>query len=156
RRANAVASLHGDVSRAMWQCLYPGRSEDEVPIDHITNGIHVPSWIAPQMRQLFDRHLGPEWIKNSSDPAIWDRIGVIDNGELWETHQVLKAELISFVRSRAARQAEQRGEPREVVQRLGRALSPDALTIGFARRFATYKRANLLFQDLEQIAALIN
>ncbi|HEY1599457.1 MAG TPA: alpha-glucan family phosphorylase [Pirellulales bacterium] len=156
RRANAVASLHGDVSRAMWQPLYPGRSEDEVPIDHITNGIHVPSWLAPQMRQLFDRHLGPDWIRSSSDPSLWDKIGTIDNGELWETHQVLKADLISFVRSRAVRQAEQRGEPREVLARLGRALSPDVLTIGFARRFATYKRANLLFQDLEQIAALIN
>ncbi|HEY4311310.1 MAG TPA: alpha-glucan family phosphorylase [Pirellulales bacterium] len=156
RRANAVASLHGDVSRAMWQCLYPGRSEDEVPIDHVTNGIHVPSWLAPQMRQLYDRHLGPEWIRRSSDPTLWDKIPSIDNGELWETHQVLKSELISFVRGRAMRQAEQRGEPRETVQRLGRALSPDALTIGFARRFATYKRANLLFQDLEQIAALLN
>jgi len=156
RRANAVASLHGDVSRAMWQCLYPGRTEDEVPIDHITNGIHVPSWLAPQMRQLFDRHLGPDWIRRSSDPALWEKIGAIDNGELWETHQVLKSELISFVRARAMRQAEERGEPREIVARLGRALRPDALTIGFARRFATYKRANLLFQDLEKIADLIN
>jgi starch phosphorylase len=156
RRANAVASLHGDVSRAMWQCLYPGRAEDEVPIDHITNGIHVPSWLAPQMRQLFDRHLGPDWIRSSSDPALWDKIAGIDNGELWETHQVLKAELISFVRSRATRQAEERGESREMLVRLSRACSQDALTIGFARRFATYKRANLIFQDLEQIAALIN
>ena len=97
RRANAVASLHGDVSRAMWQCLYPGRTEDEVPIDHITNGIHVPSWLAPQMRQLFDRHLGPDWIRRSSDPTLWDKIPTIDNGELWETHQVLKSDLISFV-----------------------------------------------------------
>jgi starch phosphorylase len=156
RRSNAVSSLHGDVSRSMWQPLYPGRAEEEVPIDHITNGIHVPSWIAPQMRQLFDRHLGPDWIRNSSDPAIWDKIGPIDNGELWETHQVLKAALLAFVRERAMRQAERCGAPRTTVQRLGRALSLDALTIGFARRFATYKRANLLFQDLEQISALIN
>jgi len=156
RRSNAVSSLHGDVSRAMWQPLYPGRTEDEVPIDHITNGIHVPSWVAPQMRQLFDRHLGPDWIRYSSDPTRWDKIGGIDNGELWETHQVLKAELLAFVRERSVKQAVRRGEPRNVIQRLGRAFSLDALTIGFARRFATYKRANLLFSDLEQIAALIN
>jgi starch phosphorylase len=156
RRANAVASLHGDVSRAMWQCLYPGRSEDEVPIGHITNGIHVPSWIAPQMRQLYDRHLGPDWIRRNSDPHLWDRVAGVDNGEIWETHQVLKAELLAFVRERSVRQAEQRGEPRDVVNRLSRSLSLDALTIGFARRFATYKRANLILKDLERIAALIN
>jgi starch phosphorylase len=156
RRANAVSSLHGDVSRAMWQTLYPGFSEDEVPIGHITNGVHVPSWVAPQMRQLFDRHLGPEWIRHSSDPAIWDKICDIDNGELWETHQVLKAAMLAFVRERLMAQVERRGEPHETVRRFGRALSLDALTIGFARRFATYKRANLLFQDLEQIATLIN
>jgi starch phosphorylase len=141
RRSNAVSSLHGDVSRAIWRPLYPGRGEDEVPIDHITNGVHVPTWIAPQMRLLFDRHLGPDWIKNSSDPAIWDKIAGVDNGELWETHQLLKASLLDFVRARAGKQAAQRNEPAEVVKRLGRALSLDALTIGFARRFATYKRA---------------
>lgn len=156
RQSNAVASLHGDVSRSMWQPLYPGRSEDEVPIGHITNGVHVPSWIAPQMRQLFDRHLGPDWIKNSSDPGIWEKVKGIDNGELWETHQVLKASMLDFIRERAMKQAEARGESREIVHKLSRAMSLDALTIGFARRFATYKRANLIFKDLEQIASLIN
>ena len=156
RRANAVSSLHGDVSRAMWQHLYPGRSEDEVPIDHVTNGVHVPSWVAPQMRQLYDRHLGPDWIRHHSDPTIWEKIDHVDNGELWETHQVLKSRLLEFVRERAARQAQNRGEPKEIVTRLTRALRLDALTIGFARRFATYKRANLMFQDLEQISTLIN
>jgi starch phosphorylase len=156
RRSNAVSSLHGDVSRAMWTCLYPGRTEDEVPIDHITNGVHVPTWIAPQMRQLFDRHLGPDWISRNSDPDLWEKTPAINNGEIWETHQVLKGELLAFTRQRLVRQAMRRGEPRELVNRLSRALSPDALTIGFARRFATYKRANLLFRDLEQIAQLIN
>lgn len=156
RRANAVSSLHGDISRAMWQELYPSRPEDEIPIDHITNGVHVPTWLAPQMRQLFDRHLGPDWITCSSEPELWDKVATIDNGELWETHQVLKSELLAFVRQRSAIQADDRGESRDVVQRLSRAMTQDALTIGFARRFATYKRANLLFRDLEQIAALIN
>ena len=156
RRANAVSALHGDVSRSMWKRLYPSRVEDDVPIGHVTNGIHVPSWLAPQMRQLFDRHLGSDWIQRSSDPQLWDRVDAIDNGEIWETHQVLKAELFTFVRERASRHAEKRGESRDVVQRLSRALSLDALTIGFARRFATYKRANLLFRDLQKIANLIN
>jgi starch phosphorylase len=155
RRANAVSSLHGEVSRAMWMPLFPGRPEDEVPIGHVTNGIHVPTWLAPQMRQLFDRHLG-DWARRSGEPEVWQAIQAVDDGEVWETHQVLKARLLAFVRRRAVRQAERRSEPAEVIERCQRSLSLDALTIGFARRFATYKRANLLFRDLETIAALIN
>ncbi len=156
RRANAVSSLHGEVSRAMWTAMWPGRPEDEVPIGHITNGIHVPTWLAPQMRQLYDRHLGADWASNSADSAMWEKTRNIDDGELWETHQVLKAKLLSFVRSRVAKQAERRGESSEVIERCQRVLSLDALTIGFARRFATYKRADLLFRDIERIAELIN
>jgi starch phosphorylase len=156
RRANAVSSLHGQVSRNMWTGLFPGRPEEEVPIGHITNGVHVHTWLAPQMRQLYDRHLGPEWALKSGEPAVWERIEAVDDGELWETHQVLKSRLLSFVRQRAARQAERRGEPKEVVERCRRVLSLDALTIGFARRFATYKRANLVFRDIELMASLIN
>lgn len=156
RRANAVSSLHGEVSRAMWTSLYPGRSEDEVPIGHITNGVHVPTWLAPQMRNLYDRHLGPEWSKRNGEPDVWEGIETVDDGELWETHQVLKSRMIRFVRQRAVAQAERRGESKEVVDRFRRVLSPDALTIGFARRFATYKRANLIFRELEQLASLIN
>jgi starch phosphorylase len=154
-RANAVSSLHGQVSRAMWRTLYRVRSEDDVPIGHITNGVHVPSWIAPQMRQLFDRHLGPDWVQRSSDPELWTGVRAIDDGELWETHLVLKALLLDFVRDRIVRQAKKRGESEASVQELSRALSLDALTIGFARRFATYKRANLLFHDLDRIAELL-
>ena len=156
RRANAVSSLHGEVSRSMWTSLWPERSVDEVPIGHITNGVHVPSWLAPQMKQLYDRHLGPDWVLRSGEPAVWEGIEKIDSGELWETHQVLKARLLAFVRQRLVRQAERRGEGKDVLAQLGRSLSLDALTIGFARRFATYKRANLVFHDLEQVLALIN
>jgi starch phosphorylase len=156
RRANAVSSLHGHVSRTMWAGLYPGRGEDEVPIGHITNGIHVGTWLAPQMRVLFDRHLGPEWDKRSGAAATWEQIGAIDEGELWEIHQLLKMRMIAFVRQRAVRQAERRSEAPEHIDRCRRALRPDALTIGFARRFATYKRANLILRDLEQFAALVN
>jgi starch phosphorylase len=155
-RANAVSSLHGQVSRAMWAPLYPDRTEDRVPIGHITNGVHVQTWLAPQMRQVYDRHLGPDWLSRASDPALWDEIDDIDDGELWETHQTQKVQLVDIVRRRTALQAERRAEPADVVAQTRRALSFDALTIGFARRFATYKRASLMMRDIDAIAALVN
>ncbi|MFY9690592.1 MAG: alpha-glucan family phosphorylase, partial [Candidatus Acidiferrales bacterium] len=156
RRANAVSALHGEVSRQMWTGLYPGRSEETVPIGHITNGVHVPTWLAPQMFRLYERHLGPGWHEHSSDAKIWERIEDVDDGELWETHLSLKSELLQFVRRRAVQQAERRSESPEVLRALGRVLSPDALTIGFARRFATYKRANLIMADIELLASMVN
>jgi starch phosphorylase len=156
RRANAVSALHGEVSRAMWSGLTPGKQEDEVPIGHITNGVHVPSWLAPQMFRLYDRHLGTGWHNHSSEARIWEGIENVDDGELWETHLNLKSQLLEFVRRRAVRQAERRSESSEVLQRLGRVLSPDALTIGFARRFATYKRAHLILSDIENLASMVN
>jgi glycogen phosphorylase len=156
RRANAVSALHGEVSRAMWTGLCPGKPEDEVPIGHITNGVHVPSWLAPQMFRLYDRHLGTNWHQHGSEARIWEGIENVDDGELWETHLSLKSQLLEFVRRRAVEQAERREEPREVLQRLGKVLSPDALTIGFARRFATYKRANLILSDIESLASMVN
>ena len=156
RRANAVSSLHGEVSRNMWQPLWPGRGEDEVPIGHVTNGVHVLSWLAPQMQQLFERRLGPDWATGLGDPTALNAINAIDDGELWETHQTLKARLLDFARRRAVLKAERRDESPQVVSQLRRALSLDTLTIGFARRFATYKRANLILRDLEDLEALIN
>jgi starch phosphorylase len=156
RRANAVSSLHGEVSRAMWKVLYPGRSEDAVPIGHITNGVHVPSWLAPQMCRLYDRHLGVGWQSESGSPKTWEDIEQVDDGELWETHLSLKSQLLDFVRQRAYEQAKRRGEPDEILYRLTKVLSPDALTIGFARRFATYKRANLLLADMQRLATMVN
>ncbi len=156
RRANAVSSLHGEVSRAMWTGLTPGKSEDAVPIGHITNGVHVPTWLAPQMFRLYDRHLGTGWNLKSSESKTWDGIESVDDGELWETHLALKARMIEYIRRRLVKQAARRDEANDELQRLGRVLSPDALTIGFARRFATYKRANLILADLEKIASLVN
>src|ERR1039457_282418 len=97
RRANAVSALHGEVSRAMWTGLYPGRLEDEVPIGHITNGVHVPSWLAPQMFRLYDRHFGTGWHEHSGEATIWEGIEDVDDGELWETHLHLKSRLLDFV-----------------------------------------------------------
>jgi starch phosphorylase len=156
RRANAVSSVHGQVSRTMWAGLYPGLSEKQVPIGHITNGVHVPSWLADQMRQVYDRHLGPDWPDRCSTPGFWEAIDGVDDGELWETHQTLKSQLIDTARRRAVQYATARGESPAFIALLRRALSPDALTIGFARRFATYKRANLLLQDLDALVALVN
>lgn len=156
RRANAVSSLHGEVSRAMWWNLYPNRPQDAVPIGHITNGVHAPSWLAPQMCRLYDRHLGVGWQGRSSAARTWEGIETVDDGELWETHLALKARLLEFVRRRACEQAERRGEAKERLQRLSKVLSPDALTIGFARRFATYKRANLILKDIERLALMVN
>ena len=156
RRANAVSSLHGQVSRAMWTSLYPALPEEQVPIGHITNGIHVRTWLAPQMHQLYDRHLGADWPERCAEPATWTPIDRIEDGELWETHQTLKRQLIEVARLRAARCAERRGEPPDFVDQMRHSFSLDALTIGFARRFATYKRAHLILRDMERIAGLVN
>ena len=156
RRANAVSALHAEVSRAMWTKLFRNKLEDDVPIGHITNGVHVPSWLAPEMFRLYDRHLGTDWNQRSSEAKIWLGIEDVDDGELWETHLNLKSQLIEFVRRRAVDQAQRRGESPEELQRLERVLSPDALTIGFARRFATYKRANLILTDIERLASMVN
>ncbi|MEQ9379774.1 MAG: alpha-glucan family phosphorylase, partial [Pirellulales bacterium] len=155
-RANAVSSLHGRVSRNMWSCLWPKRQEDEVPIGHITNGVHVLSWLAPQMQQLYDRHLSLDWSRNSSQPEVWQPVEKIDDGELWETHLTLKARMVDFVRRRVEQDAARRGEKPEAKGRHPHVLSTDALTIGFARRFATYKRGNMIFSDVDAICELVN
>ncbi len=155
-RANAVSALHGRVTRAMWHPLWPSRSEDEVPIGHITNGVHVLSWLAPQIYRLYDRYFGPNWTQRTSDPAVWAGIEEVDDGELWEVHQTLKASMLDFVHRRLVRQLTRRGAPQEEIAFASRMMQPDVLTIGFARRFATYKRATLIFSDLERLERIMN
>jgi glycogen phosphorylase len=150
RRTNGVSALHGRVSRRMWQHLYPGRSEDEVPIGHITNGVHVRTWLASDMHRLLAHYLGPTWLDAISRAGIWEGIERIPDAELWEVHQVLKARMLSFVRGRLADRRRRLG-----LGEAGVPLAPEALTLGFARRFATYKRADLLFQDLDRLARLV-
>ncbi len=156
RHANGVSALHGTVSRRMWQPLYPNKAEEEVPIGHITNGVHVQTWVAPQMHTLYDRHLGLDWTKRQRDPKTWECITAIEDAEFWETQQVLKARLIDFVRRRLMLQAQKRNESSEAVQKAGKALNLHTLTIGFARRFATYKRAGLVLRDVERMGELIS
>ena len=153
-RANGVSAIHGGVSRLMWHSLWPDRREIEVPIGHITNGVHVLSWLAPQMYQLFQTRLGQDWPTRMVHPDVWEKVAEIDDGELWETHQSLKMRLIRFVRRRLRRQAQRQGH-QEILEQIEQVLDPDVLTIGCARRFATYKRGNLIFSQIERLAALI-
>jgi starch phosphorylase len=156
RRANAVSSLHGHITRRMWAHLWPWRVEDEIPIGHITNGVHIPSWLAWQMRQLYDRYFQVNWILEMGEARVWQNIHTVDPGELWETHNALKNLMLTFVRRRVSRQCRRRGESEAIVEAARNVLDPNALTIGFARRFATYKRANLIMYDIDRIAALLN
>jgi len=154
--ANAVSNLHGVISRRMWHCMWPERPEEGVPIGHITNGVHVHSWLAGQMSQLYDKHFPANWARRIQYPEIWQSIHDVEPGELWETHNALKNNLLAFVRRRLSRQCRRRGESDAVIEAARNTLNPNALTIGFGRRFATYKRANLLFAELDRISDLLS
>jgi starch phosphorylase len=156
RHANAVSALHGHVSRRMWAHLWPWRVEEEVPIGHITNGVHTPSWLAWQMMQLYDRHFPVDWHERIGEAEVWQHVDEIDPGELWESHNTLKSLLLAFVRRRLSRQCRRRGESDDVVEAARNVLDQNVLTIGFARRFATYKRADLIFRDADRLARLMN
>lgn len=156
RLANGVSSLHGVVSRRMWASLWPWRSEEEIPIGHITNGVHVPTWLAGQMRVLYDKVLPENWYLRTGEPEVWANFESVSPGELWETHQSLKRNLITASRKQAARQAELRGMAGETISMLSGSLDPEALTIGFARRFAPYKRANLFLQNLDRLKQVLS
>lgn len=153
---NGVSKRHGEVSRQMWQSLWPDASESEVSVDHITNGVHVPTWIEPRMKRLFDTHLGPEWLADHDNPLIWELIEKIPDEALWRTHYWLKGKLIDAVRERSRqRWVGDRVSPSIVIAG-GTLLDPSVLTLGFARRFATYKRADLLFYDMDRLKKLLN
>ena len=156
RRANAVSNLHGHVTRRMWKALWPWRVEEEIPIGHITNGVHIYSWLAWQMQHLYDRHFPHDWKQSIGEPDVWQHIHKVDPGELWETHNALKNLLLAFVRRRVSRQCRRREESHDTVEAARNLLDPSILTIGFGRRFATYKRATLLFQDEERLCRLLN
>jgi starch phosphorylase len=155
RRANAVSNLHGVVSRRMWHSLWPYLSEEEIPIGHITNGVHVSTWLAPQMRHLYDRVLPANWFLKTGQPDVWSGFEQVTPGELWETHQSLKNRLIVYARKRLTAAAQRRGGGPEEFAELQQALDPRTLLIGFARRFAPYKRADLIMSDIELLAAII-
>ncbi len=153
---NAVSKRHGEVTRRMWQSLWPDLTEDNIPLGHVTNGVHVPTWIEPKMELLFNKYLGPDWLEDHDNPYIWGFIEEIPDEELWKTHYWLKIKLIDAMRDRTRqRWAKDRVSP-SVALAGGTLLDPSILTIGFARRFATYKRADLIFCDMERLKRLLN
>ena len=152
---NAVSQRHQEVARHMWQPLWPGVQPQEVPIEVVTNGIHVPTWVDPKVEELFSRYLDPEWLQNHDDPVMWQLIDEIPDRQLWELHVWRKMKLINAIRDRVRhRWAENTVDPKNIVAG-GVLLDPTALTLGFARRFATYKRANLIFHDLNRLKPLL-
>ncbi len=153
---NGVSKLHGHVSRNMWKNIWKGIPEHEVPIGHITNGIQTLSWTSDEMMRLFNRYLGPRWIESPADTGIWARIDSIPDFELWRCRERSRERLVSFARKKLKEQLLARGATVKEAERSSSVLDPDALTIGFARRFATYKRANLLFRDLARLDAILN
>jgi len=156
RRANAVSNLHGVVSRRMWRNLWPWRTEEEIPIGHITNGVHVSTWLAQQMRVLYDRMLPAKWHLKTGEPQVWAEFDRVRPTELWETHQSLKNRLILHARYRLTKQARRYGLSDEVLESFSNLLDPQHLLIGFARRFAPYKRADLFMQDLEFLEQIVS
>jgi len=154
--ANGVAQLHGEVSREMWQWMFPEVPESEVPITAITNGIHVQTWTSREMGTLFDRYLDPNWRIAPSREGIWDAIDTIPDAELWRTHARRRERLVAFCRGRLKEQLINRGAPQSEIDGADEILNPDALTIGFARRFATYKRATMIFSDLDRLNRIVN
>ena len=153
---NGVSELHGQVARKMWQHIWPEKSLEDVPVTHITNGVHTGTWLARRLFQLYERHLGDDWLANFDDPEVWEGIRSIPDEQLWAVRLHLKRKLAAFIRERA-RQQWHRGTwyPSQVVAS-GVMLDPYVLTIGFARRFAPYKRANLLLRDLERLLRIVH
>jgi glycogen phosphorylase len=153
RSANGVSRRHGEVARGMWSALWPERSVDDVPIGHVTNGVHLPTWLGGPMRALLDRHLGDGWLDRADDPATWEPIDDVDDAELWAVRNEQRAELAAWARERSVADRLGRDEPREYAEAPG--FGPDVLTIGFARRLATYKRLHLLLRSADRIADLL-
>ncbi len=152
---NGVSRLHGAISRRMWQERWPGVPVDEIPIGSITNGVNTPSWISAEIGQLFDRYLGPDWKYKPADQTIWRAIDTIPDEELWRTHERRRERLVAFSRRQLNAQLKRRGAREMELRRAAEALDPEALTIGFARRFATYKRATLILRNPERLRRIL-
>ncbi|MBI5725915.1 MAG: alpha-glucan family phosphorylase [Planctomycetes bacterium] len=153
---NGVSKLHGEVSRKLWANVWPGLPLGDVPITSITNGVHVRSWISHDLATLYERYLGPNWHEKPADIQAWKAIDHIPNTELWRTHERRRERLVAFARQRLLAQLTKRGGSAAEMAAAEEVLDPEALTIGFARRFATYKRANLILSDLERLDKILN
>ncbi len=153
---NGVSRLHQKVSRKMWGGIWPDLPETDIPISYITNGIHIPSWISGDLATLLDRYLGKRWAEDPDNQKIWERVNAIPDSELWRTHERRRERLVGFARKRLEEQLIQKGAKRVDIQMAREALHPGALTIGFARRFATYKRGDLILKDPSRLAKILN
>jgi starch phosphorylase len=157
RTTNGVSRIHGQVSRELWQKMFPARSVDEVPITSVTNGVHAPTWVSPLLRKLYEKHVAPDWEEHECEVETWRRgVANIPDEDLWRAHHLMKQKLIAFIRERQFFARLQRGESREFAEAARRTFDPDALTIGFARRVAAYKRWSLILTDPGRLLKLIN
>ncbi len=154
--SNGVSALHGEVSRKMWKGIWPDLPDAEIPISSITNGVHTQTWLAAEFSQLLDRYLGVKWESRPADHTVWQKVENIPNAELWRAHERRREKLVVFARHRLKNQLTRRGAPPAEVARAEEVLDPETLTIGFARRFATYKRGTLLFRNLDRLAEIVN
>ncbi len=155
-RRNAVSELHGKVARRMWQSLWPNVKEDEVPLTHITNGIHIPTWIAPELYHPYAKHVGEDMLRNYDDPAIWEQILDMPDEELWSIRQSLKRKLIHVILEHAQEKWAKGEATAQQVLAIGALLDQDTLTIGFVRRFTEYKRPALIFRDIPRLKRIVN
>ena len=153
---NGVSRLHGTVSRGMWRDLWPGVPANELPISHVTNGIHPGSWISHEMKSLYDRYLGPGWAEEPGDTRIWLRVEEIPGEELWRTHERRRERPVAFARRHMKTRLQERGAGQAEVAQVEEVLDPEALTIGFARRFATYKRGTLILREPVRLERILN
>ena len=156
RFRNGVSELHGNISRNLWAGVWPGVPDDEIPIKHITNGIHTPSWISHELATLYDRYLGPDWSEKWTDASTWESADNIPDPELWRTHERRRERLVGFARRRLRKQLAKSGAGGAELATAQEVLDPEALTIGFARRFATYKRAGIILSDIPRLEKLLN
>src|SRR5207244_602500 len=152
---NAVSALHEEVSRKMWHNLWPQVPADEVPIGHVTNGIHVRSWLSPDISYVLERYLSSRWFTRPADQSVWEGVMQIPDEELWRAHERCRERLVAWSRQVLKEQLLRRGAAYDDVQMAEEVLDPEALTIGFARRFATYKRGALLLRDPDRLKKLL-
>lgn len=155
-RVNAVSRLHGQVSRAMWQNVWKGTPRSQVPIGAITNGVHIPSYVAPRMRDLLDKYLGDHWERSLSEPAVWNGVQALPDAALWDVKCELKQDLLTLIRDNLSSHFQKYGASRSLREEVFAHINPAAMIIGFARRFAPYKRASLLLSNLERLDKIVN
>lgn len=156
RYCNGVSKRHGEVARQMWKSLWPDVPEERIPIDYVTNGVHVPTWIEPKMELLFNKTLGPDWLNDHDNPFVWELIEEIADDELWKTHYWLKIKLIDAIRERSRQRWAKDRACSSITLAGGALLDSSILTLGFARRFTTYKRADLILSNMERLKKLLN